>query len=959
MQLQTSRRNVMIKSKKIATLFVLAAIAICCMFFGFYEVAAQNKPVSEVFTSMNNAQLEQTQSGLQITGAPAWGEGVSVNSYIDVNNFEFVFAEGMTGCVDIRFYDSVQDELRFFIRLNADPGTGDRNNVGLFRGDNGHYGWIPVAQMFVDEKSTLTCEDGYLYINGVDLRVYTGNKQLSEFMEQHPTFPMAALTSDLGRVHLAFENSGAYTLVGVNGTSLASDAADTSVPFFRMTAPASSATAGALVGVQYTVYDLIDASPQVSAQYRVLEASEWTDVAMSDNTFRAPMQEGTYIVRLKATDESGNVGYSEEFTLNVTSVQVPVISADIADEVDVGDSVILPEANVSGESGYEIETSVKVYDVYGDEVALAENSFTAEKYSNKYTVVYTSRYVLLPDVAAAQTYEISVAGADETLTLPNLFTPISANLAGVGGSEVLAVRDGILFEVTETWSGPRYDREIDFSDFSVCMKPVSNVTGVYLFLMPDVVGNFAGSVYMVKFDFPAAKFAVRQVADGAVVQEAEGNLTADDKGEYNFSISAYTTFTVNETSVTADIGLDDDSYKYFGFKFDVSQDQTTEYLIKGIDGQSFARPYESTPVIGQVLGVSESAVQGATMNVSFTATDYFGKALTAAAVLTGPDQVAQDLTVSNNAFSCTFTAAGTYSLTLCVTNEFGNTAQKTFTVQVTEPVEIGIEVVALPSKTVYKTGETFNAAGLAVYVLYEGGASAELASSDYRISGFDSSAAGEKTITVTYGTFTDTFTVTVEDPVLISVEINVNPTKLIYILGEDLDLTGMVVKAKYDTNKTETVTSYEVSGYDKTVLGEQTVTITYMGKTAFIKVNVTNDVTGIEITSAPAKTEYDKGEELDLSDLKVNKVFQNGNQSELSVEEYTVTGYDKDFVGEQTITVSFGEYTAQFTVTVNEKNGGCGATVSAAGISAAGLCLIVACVCIVAGKKKNTKEISE
>ena len=112
------------KKEKIAALFVLAVIAICCMFFGFYEVAAQNKPVSEVFTSMNNAQLEQTQSGLQITGAPAWEEGVSVNSYIDVNNFEFVFAEGMTGCVDVRFYDSVQDELRFFIRLNADPGAG-------------------------------------------------------------------------------------------------------------------------------------------------------------------------------------------------------------------------------------------------------------------------------------------------------------------------------------------------------------------------------------------------------------------------------------------------------------------------------------------------------------------------------------------------------------------------------------------------------------------------------------------------------------------------------------------------------------------------------------------------------------------------------------------------------------------------------------------------------------------
>ena len=66
------------------------------------------------------------------------------------------------------------------------------------------------------------------------------------------------------------------------------------------------------------------------------------------------------------------------------------------------------------------------------------------------------------------------------------------------------------------------------------------------------------------------------------------------------------------------------------------------------------------------------------------------------------------------------------------------------------------------------------------------------------------------------------------------------PTKTEYTAGEELDLDGMKVTAKYSdgTTKDIAVTDCEVSGYDKTKTGEQTVTVTYEGKTNTFKVTV-------------------------------------------------------------------------------------------------------------------------
>ena len=80
-------------------------------------------------------------------------------------------------------------------------------------------------------------------------------------------------------------------------------------------------------------------------------------------------------------------------------------------------------------------------------------------------------------------------------------------------------------------------------------------------------------------------------------------------------------------------------------------------------------------------------------------------------------------------------------------------------------------------------------------------------------------------------------------------------------------------------------------------------------------------LTGIEIVSGPDKTEYRQGEELDLTGLTVEAHYSDGSTVTLQAGEdgYSVSGYDPQQTGEQTITVSYKEETAEFTVTVAEK----------------------------------------
>ena len=238
----------------------------------------------------------------------------------------------------------------------------------------------------------------------------------------------------------------------------------------------------------------------------------------------------------------------------------------------------------------------------------------------------------------------------------------------------------------------------------------------------------------------------------------------------------------------------------------------------------------------------------------------------------------------------------------------------------------GIKVVKEPNKTNYVKGEKLNLTGVEIALECEDGTTGVIEVTEDNFAGYDANIEGEQTITVSYtieeNTYTTTFKVNVRNDVA-GIKVTKAPNKTSYVKGEDLDLTGIEITATFEDGTTGVIELPEdkFTGYDKNTLGEQTVTVTYAeGKTADFKVNVHNEVTGIEITKAPTKTTYVKGEELDLSGMEVTATYEDGTTGVIELPADKFTGYDKNTLGEQTVTVTYTEgKTAEFKVNVHNE----------------------------------------
>ena len=82
-----------------------------------------------------------------------------------------------------------------------------------------------------------------------------------------------------------------------------------------------------------------------------------------------------------------------------------------------------------------------------------------------------------------------------------------------------------------------------------------------------------------------------------------------------------------------------------------------------------------------------------------------------------------------------------------------------------------------------------------------------------------------------------------------------------------------------------------------------------------------NKVSEIYITKSDLpRLEYVEGQELDLSKGKLTVVV-GGKETKLPLtsEEVSITGYDAEVIGEQTLTVTYKELTTTFTVKVSER----------------------------------------
>ena len=117
-------------------------------------------------------------------------------------------------------------------------------------------------------------------------------------------------------------------------------------------------------------------------------------------------------------------------------------------------------------------------------------------------------------------------------------------------------------------------------------------------------------------------------------------------------------------------------------------------------------------------------------------------------------------------FTCTpetLSSAGTQTIT--VTYGYQSKKTTTFTVTVKEVALVSLSVKSMPYKTVYSVGEVLNTAGLSLTATYNNGVQMTI-TSGFSCSPTTMSSIGVKTITVSYGSKSTQFRVTVTDSLL-------------------------------------------------------------------------------------------------------------------------------------------------------------------------------------------------
>lgn len=136
---------------------------------------------------------------------------------------------------------------------------------------------------------------------------------------------------------------------------------------------------------------------------------------------------------------------------------------------------------------------------------------------------------------------------------------------------------------------------------------------------------------------------------------------------------------------------------------------------------------------------------------------------------------------------------------------------------------IGIEITRMPDKVDYLDGDTLNTSGLEVSESYSDGYK-EVIPDGYTVSDLDSSTAGEKEITVTYGEYITSFVVVVRYTI-IGILISRYPAKKYYKAGDNLDTAGMKVVLINNRGKEIETSDYNVSDLDTGTMGIKTVKV--------------------------------------------------------------------------------------------------------------------------------------
>jgi len=225
-------------------------------------------------------------------------------------------------------------------------------------------------------------------------------------------------------------------------------------------------------------------------------------------------------------------------------------------------------------------------------------------------------------------------------------------------------------------------------------------------------------------------------------------------------------------------------------------------------------------------------------------------------------------------------------------------------------------------KTNYKYNEEIDVTNLVIVVHKLSGDENVPVTKDM-IKNYNKQQLGNQTVSVEYnGTTVGTINATVKDYIA-SVVITA-PSKITYKYNEELDLSDakitITMASKPNAPTTISVTPSMISGYNKTQVGAQTITITYTDSENKVHkqtfgVTVNDAIKTITLENNNFKTNYKYGENLNLSGLSLKVTKESGVTTTVPVTSGMISGYNPNKLGNQTLTINYEG--KQFTTVVN------------------------------------------
>lgn len=185
--------------------------------------------------------------------------------------------------------------------------------------------------------------------------------------------------------------------------------------------------------------------------------------------------------------------------------------------------------------------------------------------------------------------------------------------------------------------------------------------------------------------------------------------------------------------------------------------------------------------------------------------------------------------------SLNISASSTVPISILVKN--AGVSQKISYEKYSDLAITSISVSKMPDKTTYYQGELFDSTGLEISGTASTGETVNV--TDYELSGFDSSSAGTKIITVTASGKTTTFEITVSEASITVISVTTMPTKINYHIGKEFDSTGIVVTATAsDGNTTDVTKDCTYSGFDSSSPKQSEITVHYGSFTCTFEVTI-------------------------------------------------------------------------------------------------------------------------